>query len=110
MRRQLNFRLATLVAIVVSAAASHLLLFGAGQRGNRTVQLIPHTNLKIEMPPDWRINLATSPPVMPLGPPQLEHIGKPAYALTISQTTSRTTQHSCVNLIGGMNTVPSLAS
>jgi hypothetical protein len=92
------------------SAAFHSALVIARQRDNRSLQLLFNTNLKVEVPSDW--TSATTYPLSRLsaGPPQLEHIGKPVYQLTIWQTISRTERHACVNLVGSMNAVPTLGA
>lgn len=108
MQRWLNFRLAAIGAVMLLLAAFHSTRVSAGQRDN--LQLLFNTNLKVEMPSGWALARTYPLSALSSGPPQLEHIGKPVYQLTISQTMSRTEQHSCINLVGFLNALPRLGS
>src|SRR5262249_12689959 len=74
------------------------------------LQLLFNTNLKVEMPSGWAMARTYPLSALSSGTPQLEHIGKPVYQLTISQTMSKAEQHSCVNLVGFLKALPRLGS
>jgi len=67
---------------------------------------LPGTALQVQLPAGWKLEPPRQPPQLHL----LTTTTEPRYELWVSQTTPKTTGHSCMDLIGSMQSVPGLGS
>jgi hypothetical protein len=89
-----------LFIIVLLTSVSPVSFWSSAPQGRDSLQLIPGTTLRVAPPANWQLDSAA-----PIGSPQLKYVSKPEYTLMVSQTNSRTTGHSCMDLIGSMEAV-----
>src|SRR5262245_9642929 len=102
MRRWLDIGFSVLIAMhFMSTGSSSQPVRGASQNPS-TPKLIPNTTLRVAIPGDWRLETGQR------GSPQLKHARRPEYAITVSQSTAQTKGHSCMDLVGSMQSISAL--